>query len=120
MRYCNECKCLQKVIDFHRDDPILACGHIKKPTKQRIYRLREYIDSRVKTIAPLLGINNNTLITNLINNLTSSDGMYYCHHCKRNVVHFIDDFGDVRCGGDLLIYAGCGKILEFRYQLILQ
>jgi hypothetical protein len=32
--HCNECNINHEVIGFERDDPILACGHIKRVTLQ--------------------------------------------------------------------------------------
>jgi hypothetical protein len=68
MRYCSLCKSFKKVASFDRDNPVLTCGHVIIPS-DRIYECRESIESRLRVIAPLIGVSVDTLRDSLFENV---------------------------------------------------
>ncbi len=116
MIYCRICRDHRKIDGFHRDDPILSCGHIKcrssKDDKAQEVRyeieemFREEADTRgvaveeIRTefVQGLLDIFGSQKIANTVGN---------CKTCGTVTVNVGTD-GTRRCGGNLIDNPGCG------------
>jgi hypothetical protein len=56
--YCRHCECLQEVKSYHRDEPILECGHVKVRAKgdEIIQETTQKIKKELSKLAERKGI----------------------------------------------------------------
>ena len=121
--YCRECKDHCEIISFHRDNPILSCGHVKHRTAQDdiVLSTRREIELILLEEATARGVAIEQVRAEFTNGLmdmfNSADEAQTIGHCATcgMITVFEDDRGVRRCGGNLVDNPGCGMPIRSTY-----
>lgn len=105
------------MVGYHRDDPELSCGHIKRRTDgdDKVEKCNIDIERALAEEAKLRGVSveqaKEDLLNSLINETIHHETIDFCDICGTAVTVIIDIHGVRRCGGNLVDNPGCGCLL---------
>lgn len=114
MIYCRECKRFRKILRYIKDDPILACGHVKCRSKvdDRIQKCADDIERFSVQHGIEITQLCDRLLTELAKKRKESNLTDYCPICDMNVTVILGLDGKRYCGGNLVNNPGCGRLLS--------
>jgi hypothetical protein len=112
LRYCRECQKVQQVTHFDHDDPVLACGHIKK-LNGKSSECARHIQDVCRSVAKETGAKSSQLEMTFFLDVLRSLHMPvdYCPICDAIVSVVEDEDGQLVCAGNLFDNPGCGCVL---------
>ena len=118
-RYCRICREFVEVTGFERDDPVLACGHVKRRAKSddTISQCAADIESVISTEAQSSGSSVDELRDELLKSILGlkepdRDNVRHCPICDSLVAVARNRRGQAICGGNLYDNPGCGCVLK--------
>lgn len=118
-RYCRICREFVEVTGFERDDPVLACGHVKRRRKSddKISQCAADIDRAITAEALDSGSSKDLLREELLKSVLGlkepdRENIRYCPICDSLVAVAKNKRGLAICGGNLYDNPGCGCILK--------
>jgi len=113
--YCPECKALQKVVYFRRDDPVLSCGHTKERNAETD-KIEDISRRALEEEAKLRGMTyeeiQDELIKEVLEFYQNTEPTTYCPICDEAVCYFLGKNNEHRCGGNMINNPGCGSLVK--------